>query len=266
MRAFEGRTDVPLSPFYDKKVHEKEYFVPLLHGGEGRILVQFQIVYNKVNRSITQLEYYQSLRQGFEESAYEAADTVTTFKDMMETLYRPFPGLNAEKARVLGSIRPIPQNLFSVQSPAAGSGIRNSRAFGDISSVGGPIAATSFYNNRSANYSNMGPSQLMKPELREVNGEYVEAPVGNPQELSPFVKKTYKSKLYLKQLSILLSTTCIMSCGSYSWLVSWPVSTGQSSLLSWYQVHISSGTSSKRKALLKYDGCSTILCFSWLSF
>lgn len=120
---------------------------------------------------------------------------------MLDALYRPFVSLAAQRNMVLGSIRP-PQynNVMAIQSPGGVS--PGMRGFGDMSSVAGPIQANSMYgggaNSRSMlglGLSNMGPSQVMKPELKETNPDYVEPPRANPQELSPFLQKTYKSTL-----------------------------------------------------------------------
>lgn len=52
-RSFEAKTDVPISPFNDRKAHEKEYFIPLMSGGEGKLCLQFQVVHNYVQKGLT---------------------------------------------------------------------------------------------------------------------------------------------------------------------------------------------------------------------
>jgi hypothetical protein len=185
LRHWEGRTEVPLMAFHDKDMHEKEFFIPLMHGGEGKLKVQFQIVHGP-------LEYYQSLARGYEEAAYDLQDTTANFRDMLEAMYRPFPGLSSEKNRLLSNIRPAdsvlggskPSRPFPAELSSVGPGFQSYNPYSN-QNRSKYVLLTSYFNNTS-----QSPSQLMKPELRDTPG-YIEPQArGLPQELSAFSTKT----------------------------------------------------------------------------
>ena len=133
---------------------------------------------------LTQIQYYQSIKKGYEDSAAENKENITSFRDMLSVLYQPFFGLNTEKTRLLGSIR-MPG------SPNRGA-VNKTRNMGDTS----VLTNKSLYNPYE---KSLGPSQLMKPELRDIDNIYVDPNSGrvNPQELSPFstVKDYKRSRL-----------------------------------------------------------------------
>lgn len=125
---------MPLMAFHDKLMHEKEFFVPLMNGGEGKLKVQFQLVHG-------QLEYYQSLAKGYEEAAFENQETSASFREMLEAMYRPFPGLASERARLLAATRQ-PDSILGGSKP--------SRPFAtDLSSVGPGFQSYNPYANQT---------------------------------------------------------------------------------------------------------------------
>jgi hypothetical protein len=134
LRNWEGRTEVPLMAFHDKMMHEKEFFIPLMQGAEGKLKVQFQLVHGP-------LEYYQSLSKGYEEAAFENQETAASFREMLDSMYRPFPSLYSERARLLASTR---------QAESVLGGSKPSRPFQtDMSSVAPGYQSYNPYSNQN---------------------------------------------------------------------------------------------------------------------
>lgn len=82
----EGSLVVPLSYYVDQERHDKVFSVQTNQGGEGVIRMQGGIIYN-------QLQYYQKLLEQNNEIMHEAEDDLFDYKNTIQLLYQPFPGM-----------------------------------------------------------------------------------------------------------------------------------------------------------------------------
>lgn len=79
----------------NKQVHYKRFAVPLTKGGEARVNLMLQIVNNYV-------EYYQTIKNEFQQNALTFKENVETFKLMLNKLLRLFPAMMKENKAATG--------------------------------------------------------------------------------------------------------------------------------------------------------------------
>jgi hypothetical protein len=91
----------------------------------------------------TKLEYYQSLTRGYEEAAIESQENVASYRDMLESMYKPFSGLSPERARLLNTIKVQNDSVYGGQSKQSGPFKT------DLSSVAGGFSSYNPYQTQN---------------------------------------------------------------------------------------------------------------------